>query len=368
MSILDCVRTGSWLDEQRFPPLRWAVPGLMPEGFGLVTGPPKAGKSWAALGIALAVAAGDDALGVIPTGPARPVLMLALEDGDRRLQSRCRTLLGEAVPIPDNLHHVTAMQPGAVVTVIDAWLDEYGDAAPLVILDTLGRVMPPALPGEGAYQRDYRVGAQLKRLVDTRPGSTLAVVHHVRKQTGEDWMDSTSGTNGLNGAADWTMNLARPRNEDTGVLRITGRDVPENEYAVTCHAGEWRLDGADLDAAAATARQRAVTGGVSDKSAAIIAAVNNHPGGAGPTLIAAEVDMEPKHVGTYLGRLADAGRLRRLGRGLYAGVESVESVETPGQETLVDSTVAGQCGNGDSSLTSEFHRSTLSTHTTREAS
>src|SRR5699024_2049477 len=40
-SPLDVIRTGDWLDQQHFPPVAWAVPGLIPEGFGLLTGAPK---------------------------------------------------------------------------------------------------------------------------------------------------------------------------------------------------------------------------------------------------------------------------------------------------------------------------------------
>jgi hypothetical protein len=47
--LLMAIRTGAWLDEQTFPPLRYAVPGLIPEGFTLLIGPPKAGKSWLVL-------------------------------------------------------------------------------------------------------------------------------------------------------------------------------------------------------------------------------------------------------------------------------------------------------------------------------
>ena len=46
------IRNGAWLDAQDFPALRWAGPGLMPEGFGLLTGGPKLGKSWFVVGSA----------------------------------------------------------------------------------------------------------------------------------------------------------------------------------------------------------------------------------------------------------------------------------------------------------------------------
>ena len=62
------LRSGSWLDAQVFPPLRYAVPGLIPEGLSLLVGAPKIGKSWLELAISIAVASGGYALGHIQVG------------------------------------------------------------------------------------------------------------------------------------------------------------------------------------------------------------------------------------------------------------------------------------------------------------
>lgn len=336
VDLLTRIRTGAWLDQQTFPPLSWAVPGLIPEGFGLLTGPPKAGKSWAALGVVLAVASGGSAFGKVPVGTPRPVLLLALEDGNRRLQGRCRTLL-DGEPIPALLEYATRATPNEVLPLIGAWLDQHHDARPLVVLDTLGKVMPPAMAGESAYARDYRIGGHLKALTDSHPGSALVVIHHVRKLAGEDWMDSTSGTNGLNGAADFTVNLSRARNDTAGILRVTGRDVPEGEYALTVAHGTWTLDGSSLADAARVAQQSKATEGLGDRSAEIVALVNRHPAGLGPTALGTMLAIPASQAGTYLTRLSDAGRIRKTGRGLYGPttpVESVESVESDGADVL----------------------------------
>ena len=336
--LLDYVITGDWLDAQTYPPVKFAVPGLIPEGFGLLTGPPKAGKSWAVMGLGLAVAAGGKAFGHIDVGNPRPVLYLALEDGERRVQARARKLLHDQ-PIPPRMNFATDVPPLLVLEVLDAWLDANAGQAPLVILDTLGRVMPPSTPGESAYERDYRIGAKLKRYVDRDPGATLLVVHHVRKAEGADWMDSTSGTNGLNGAADFTINLSRARNEDTGLIRVTGRDVIEGEYSVTVTDGEWVLNGDSLDDAAQAAQNGKATQNLGDFAASIIRYVTEH-GPVTPKQVEAAVQLPGTTVRSYLTRAVDAGRLQKHGRGLYGAATSATSATTGGLDVPLDALVA----------------------------
>ena len=331
VDILDYVITGDWLDAQEYPPVKFAVPGLVPEGFGLLTGPPKAGKSWAVMGLGLAVACGGRALGHITIPKPRPTLYMALEDGERRIQDRARKLL-HGQPIPANMHFVTDVPPLLVLDVLNAWMEANADEQPLVILDTLGRVMPSARPGESAYERDYRIGTQLKRLADARPGSTLLVVHHVRKQAGDDWMDSTSGTNGLNGSADFTVNLSRDRNSDDGLVRVTGRDVIEGEYSVTVKDGEWALAGESLNDAAQAAAQGKATRNLSDDAAAIIRYVNEH-GPVSPQKISTALDIPANSVRQYLMRAVDTDRLARISRGMYGPVTTVTSVTNGASET-----------------------------------
>lgn len=319
-ALLYLVKDGAWLDAQEFPPVQWAVPGVIPEGFGLLTGPPKIGKSWAVLDIALAVSSGGSAFSVIHVGPKRPVLYLALEDGEKRLQSRCRKLMHNE-PIPTGLNFVTDIAPMHTLPLIEAWLDQHEDDNPLVILDTLGKVMPPANPGEGAYQRDYRIGGKLKGIMRRHEGATLLVVHHVRKGMSSDWMDSTSGTNGLNGAADFTINISRDRSEEDGVLRVTGRDVTENEYAVACRDGHWTLTGSDLIEAAKHAAEVKATTGVGDHSAEIIQWVSEQDGPVMPKQVVDALGLSSDIVRRYMARLADAGRLRKVGYGKYEAVK-----------------------------------------------
>jgi hypothetical protein len=329
--LLAGLRSGAWLDVQDFPPLCYAVPGIIPEGSVLLVGPPKIGKSWLVLTVALAASDGGKALGL--DIPKRPTLYLALEDGDRRMQDRCRRLL-HGQPIPPSFQYLTRVDHGRVLDTVAAWLELQADPA-LVILDTLGKVMPQALNGESAYQRDYRIGSYLKQLADDHPGTTVLVNHHDRKADADDFVDSVSGTHGLAGAADTIVVLTRPRLQEDGIIRVTGRDVPEGEYAVRFQDGHhWALNGDGLAAAAAAARSTRATAGLGNRAADIVKAVAKL-GQASPADVANLLGLEPRGVRTYLGRLVDSGRLIQVERGVYTPpppVATVASVANGGED------------------------------------
>ncbi len=337
-SLLAKLRNGAWLDAQEFPPLRYAVRPIIPEGQSMLIGGPKIGKTNMMQGIALAVASGGIALGAIELDKPRPVLGLFLEDGDRRLQDKFRKLLEGVSPIPERLDYLTRLErPGTVLETIGEWLVVYGDEEPLVILDTLGKVMPPAFMGESAYQRDYRIGSALKRLADDHPGMSLVICHHDRKAESADFVDNVSGTNGLAGAADTVIVLSRDRHEAEGMIQVTGRDIPEGEYALRIVDGiSWQLVGGTLEAAAGRATDLRTSSGLGDRSLELLAYVREHPKG----VTAKDVDdaLDLSDARTYLGRLADKGRIRRLRRGVYAParppIASVASVANEGADVL----------------------------------
>lgn len=359
--LLDGLRDGKWLDGATFKPLQFAVPGLVPEGSGILIAPPKAGKSWLALDFLLAVASeGGRALGTIPTGSARDVLYLALEDGDRRMQSRCRVLLGDGDAIPPKFHYKTRIEAGMVIVTIEAFLRACPDTA-LVVIDTLGKVMPAAIAGESAYQRDYRIGGALKTIADNHPGLALLVIHHDRKAMSDDFVDSVSGTHGIAGAADTIIVLSRPRNSNEGLLKITGRDIEENEFAIYMADGSWNLHGKTLDEAADYAAQQHDTENLGDRSKDVIDYVNKHPDGVKGADVERDLNLGPKQGGTYLSRLFNAGKIRKLSRGLYvplsqSGVGTVGSVGADHSNTGTSNTSnssnsgRGWAGDGSPSL------------------
>jgi len=310
--LLAGLRDGEWLNSQEFPPLEWIVPGLIPEGFTLFVGAPKVGKSWVLLGAMLAVAAGGHALGQIQC-ESRRVLNLAMEDGDRRQQDRCRSLMGRD-PIPGRYGYLTRLaEPGAMGRTIDAYLDRYDDVG-MITIDTLGKIMPDARNGESVYSRDYRIGSALKNVADSRRGLSVVAVHHDRKAAAEDFVESVSGTNGLAGAADTIVVLTRKRQSEEALLQITGRDVIEAEYALRLNGRVWELDGRTLADAARAARQRRDDGDLGETSRQILDHIRQHPEGCKSSEISSKFGDGAR---MYLKRLLEAGRVDKLDRGLY---------------------------------------------------
>jgi hypothetical protein len=317
--LLQAIKSGKWLDEQDFAPVRYAIPHLIPEGYTVLVGPPKAGKSWLILDGCLAVATGGRALGAIEVEQVGPVLYLALEDGDARLQSRIRTLR-PGQPIPEQFHYATEIEHGAVLNTVKAWMKAHPDTV-LIALDTLGKVMPPAARGETTYERDYRVGSALKRITAAHPGLALVVVHHDRKARTGDFVDSVSGTNGVAGAADTIVALARERMSDEGVLAVTGRDIAESEFAIVMTNGTtWNLAGDSLADAQAHAREvrqeiRAAQHGPIMQQ--VVEYVRQSGDGVRAQQVADSLGIDKGKAAVYLKRASEARLIDRLERGLY---------------------------------------------------
>lgn len=89
------------LDRKVFPPLREIVPGVLPEGLTILGGRIKLGKSWMMYDISTAIGYGGYAFGSIAVEQG-DVLHLALEDGERWVQTRLRQMLGDT-PKPERV-------------------------------------------------------------------------------------------------------------------------------------------------------------------------------------------------------------------------------------------------------------------------
>lgn len=327
MTLLDSTFPADWLMAQEFPPVQYVVDGVIPEGLTMIVAAPKIGKSWLVLGLSIASSAGGIALGGIHV-TQRPVLYLALEDGPRRLKSRLEAL-DYGQPSPE-LHFATDVPKANILATIHEFMEAHADRTPVVVLDTLGKAMPPAVMGETQYERDYRVVGKLKELSDAYPGSAIIVVHHTRKADGGDFVDGVSGTQGLAGAADTVALLKRDRQADSAVLQVTSRDAAEGEYELEKHGiGNWQLAGGSLTDAAQAAQTSKQTAGVGDRMGELIELVGKYPEGLRRKDIAELMHFDENQLGKYLRRAVEQNRLGNPKRGIYTPVTNVISVTFP---------------------------------------
>lgn len=328
------------LQHQHFEPIKYVIPGYVPEGLSILAGKPKLGKSWLSLDWAIAVAYGGTTMESI-TCDQGDVLYAALEDNPRRLQSRMQTLLPDPqMPWPERLQFATSMNTldqGGVEFIRD-WIEQAVEPR-LVIVDTLQKVRGSRSDRETAYESDYKAVAALQALAAEK-GVAIVLVHHVRKLDADDPIDKVSGTLGLTGCADTTLVLDR-KGGGSCTLYGRGRDTEEIEQAVEFgkESCRWSILG---DAGRV---QR------SDQRQAILDVLAEAGEPVGPTDIGAAADMQVGNVRKLLFYMARDGQVEKVGRGRYqlpGGNDGNDGNENPGAaENCASQDVTGGSGSGN---------------------
>ena len=233
------VYTAKELMAMEIPEPTWLVPSILPQGLTILSGKPKSGKSWMALGLALAISSGGYALGELALQGPRRVLYLALEDTKRRLQNRIKQL---DVDVSDDLcirNEWPAGEEG--LAYLDRWLDAF--PTDLVIIDTLARLRGEVIFTSDSYRLDYQDVSAIKTLAD-QYDTAIVCLHHNRKSTAHSKIEMVSGTFGVTGAADTVMVLLRKDQKTNGELYVIGRDVEEREFAIDFSPEDgWTLKG-----------------------------------------------------------------------------------------------------------------------------
>ena len=244
---LPVIRSAATIMALDLPPLRWAVPELIPEGVTLFIGPPKQYKSWLCYQTAIAVATGGKAFGKIDCERGE-VLYLAMEDTDARMQYRLNVLCEEGER-PENLYLVNDWKPleGGAIPDLRQYLKDRPTTR-LVIVDTFAALREEPDARANAYYADSRA-IQLFRPLAHQFNVSILVVHHTNKAQWDDWTKGVSGSQGLFGRADGLIGLERVRGETSGRLKVTGRDVMERELLMSWEdhsAWTWEGDAKEL--------------------------------------------------------------------------------------------------------------------------
>lgn len=220
----------------------WAIPELLPVGLTILAGKPKVGKSWLALQVAQAVAAGGVALGAHVD--AGPILYLALEDPPRRLKERMQKqhwktgLPADFMPIGQFEKQIADLRNGGGERLARQIAQrEYR----LVVIDTLSR---------SCYGDQNDVSAMtaaltpIQEMAHTINCAVLMVDHH-HKLAMTDAITDILGSTAKGAMSDTAWGLYRERGKAGAKLAVVGREVIEKELSLTFDglAGCWQFEG-----------------------------------------------------------------------------------------------------------------------------
>jgi len=294
----------------QFPEPQWIVPGLLTTGLTILAGRPKLGKSWLALQTAVGVGAGGQVLSRdVKQGK---VLYLALEDNERRIQDRLRkqrTPINAQIDFHFEWPYLTEGGSADLITAVD----QHGYS--LVIVDTISRALGKA---DQMDQADMNVAlGSLQRLAIDREIALLLVDHH-RKSASDvgDVIDDVMGATSKASVADAALGLYRKRGEKTATLKVTGRDVDDQELAL-----EWDHDIFCWQMVGDAAGVKTDT-----VQADIVNAIKEHGGKATAAQIARFLGKQPNNVSRELQELVAKGvvaRCEKVGRAVpYQVVEN----------------------------------------------
>ncbi|MFM9864491.1 MAG: AAA family ATPase [Micropepsaceae bacterium] len=244
--------SGAALQDKVFAPIKWIAPDYIVEGLTMIAGKPKLGKSWLALNLAFAVAAGGRAFSSAGCEQG-DVLALALEDNQRRLKSRLQQMAGDA-KWPARLHFHTdwpRLDEGGL-SKIEAWIASVPNPK-LIVVDVWAKVRGRADGKKSMYADDFESLAVLQRVASQRRLGIVVMHHASKRDNPDDPFDLVSGTTGLTGAADSVLILRKEAGQADAVLYGRGRDLPVFEKALRFDGtrGLWAVLG-DAEAYRAT--------------------------------------------------------------------------------------------------------------------
>lgn len=297
------------LFRMEFLAIKWIVPDLIPEGLTILASKSKMGKSWLTLDLAWQVGAAHTFLGRQCAGG--DVLVLALEDSERRLKDRMQKLnLLLSQPHKEAQHRIhfkTTWRRSDLGGVADMakWLDEH-PAARLIVVDVWRRIAPPHKAGTIGYNQDYEHLNEIHRLANDR-GVAIVLVMHLKKAPSEtgDPFDDVMGSAGQVGVADTTLILRRAPSGIT--LYARGRDVQEVELAVKFDADTCRWESlGDAEKLREAQETNSIVNALRDAGSEMTT-----------TDILERTGMERRIVDVELGRLIKQGKIRRVRRGVY---------------------------------------------------
>jgi hypothetical protein len=248
------------LMEVEHAPIPWLVDNLICPGVTLLAAPPKMGKSYFVLQMALCVGAGVPFLG----RQTRQVQVsyFDLEEWEELLQVR-RKKIGKANGIIRSKVRYQMEMTGGDVAVLEDIQRHIDEGSKLIVVDLLARVRDELTEDskKNAYARDYQALRTFTDFVVTQNTDVaIVIVHHTNKGQHESWQDKISGSQGLAGASHTNMLMsnidlrglddeARKDAMNYRRFHVTGKAVAEDEMmlAKMANGGGWEVSNKTTD-------------------------------------------------------------------------------------------------------------------------
>lgn len=293
--------------ETDIPPIKYIVPGLLPQGVILVSGDPKVGKSWMAMQISLGVATGGQVLGSFEVTDTAAVLHLGLEDSDPLFKERLGKLVCD-ISCPQNAFFTNRWLrfPKGLENLKD-FLDQNADTG-LVVIDCLETIRDTKANSQTLFSYDYNTLLDLRKIA-SEYAIAILVIHHNRKMAADNPFHKVSGSLGLTAVADQTMVLEKARGGGSATMSVTGRSVRESTLNLSFDQDScvWSVINPDE----VTTRERRSILGVLKAA---------RPRAMGPSEIARQLGGDAANVRQLLHKMVKDHQIVRIKKGEYVPI------------------------------------------------
>jgi hypothetical protein len=204
----------------------WHLPGRIPDaGITLFAGEPRTFKTWAALQLLLAIAAGEPFMGTEPARSGR-VLYVAEEGARAKLAERLGRLAGSLQPPAGSVRIMHRL--GTTLAAGEGWDRVRATVAAerpvLVVLDTLAALMV----GDENSVRDMHDALRHIQALIAEYGVTVILLHHINKNGDGRPGKRLRGSSALWGAVDciWTFtrDTANGLPQNAGTILVEPKD------------------------------------------------------------------------------------------------------------------------------------------------
>lgn len=241
----DNLITADFLRDKEFPPVKWAVDGIIPEGLSVLAGEPKVGKSLIAVDVCSAIASGVKAFETRKCIQGS-VCYISLEDPERRVKERIKKqcdlwpstfkiLMGGLPQLGEGFYRL-------VDEMSMLWPDLRA-----IVIDTMQFIIPEKKNGISDYEHYYKFLDPLHRWALTNHIAVILITHTVKSRAveGDNPFSAIIGSVAIQGCSDAMLLLKKNHAKGTivdpvladGFLTIVGRELGNGHYSL-----EWNSE------------------------------------------------------------------------------------------------------------------------------